>query len=359
MTKTPPLDFTLTETPRADEPLSALFGRLADELKMRGGVPLKMFVFGSCDAHAETFAAMEAALGKIDWPVTWSEGASCVGGKIAGVQLYAVAAAACPRRISVNGKVVGSVFEDADARHCFLGGLGPNDAALSPREQTNETFANLEKALGEAGFTIADIARTWFYNRDILAWYDDFNAVRTAYYSKRPFATGSVPASTAVSGNNPQGAALTLAAWAVVPLSTSCRVAEVASPLQCPAPAYGSSFSRAMDIDSGGLRRITVSGTASIEPGGKTVHLGKVPEQIELSMDVIEAILKSRGYSFADVTRASAYCKVPSTQAHFAAWQKKRGLEGMPVFPVHCDICRDDLLFELELDAVRSACGEE
>ena len=351
----PPQDLTLNETLRDNEPLSAPFERLAAALEKANALPLKMFIFGDCAAQPEVRAILEKTIGN-NYPVTWSQGGSCFGGKIAGIQLYALANNKNIRRIALpDGRIVASAYEDADARHCLLGGLGPDDPQKSPAEQTNETFANLKNALADAGFDIADIARTWFYNRDILAWYDDFNAVRTAYYSQKPFRTGSLPASTAVSGNNPQGAALTLAAWAIIPLNKNALVAEVASPLQCPAPAYGSGFSRAMDINTANKKRITVSGTASIEPGGKTVHIDKVPEQIALSMEVIDAILKTRGYTFADVTRASAYCKDPSTAAHFAAWQKQHNLESMPAIPIHCDICRDNLLFELELDAQKDA----
>ncbi|MDR1789052.1 MAG: endoribonuclease L-PSP [Opitutaceae bacterium] len=354
MSQPPPLDLTLNETLDSGEPLSAPFARLAAALEARAAVPLHMFVFGSCDAHAATLSAMKNALGEINWPVTWSEGGGCFGRPLAGVQCQALANAAGVRRVTLGNRVVASVFEDADARHCLLGGLGPEDTGLTPAEQTTETFAALDAALGAAGLAFADIARTWFYNRDILAWYDDFNAVRTGFYGRQKFTSGSLPASTAVSGNNPRGAALTLAAWAVRPLTPAAVVAELPSPLQCPAPAYGSSFSRAMEITSGGRLRVTVSGTASIEPGGKTARVGDVPGQIALTMDVIAAILATRGLTFADVTRASAYCKAPSTAAVFEEWKALNKLPRFPSVPIHCDICRDDLLFELELGAART-----
>jgi enamine deaminase RidA (YjgF/YER057c/UK114 family) len=219
-------------------------------------------------------------------------------------------------------------------------------------EQTQECIDLLDAALQLAGFSLEDVARTWFYNDDILAWYNEFNRVRTARYQRCSFSCGSLPASTAVSGKNPSGAALVLAAWAVRP-GAGASVRAVASPLQCPAPQYGSAFSRATAVDSGGVRRLLVSGTASIEPGGKTVHLGDVPRQVELSMKVIAAILEAHGMSWADVTRASAYCKRPEYVAVFREWQLSHGQMAMPVVPVYCDICRGDLLFELELDALQ------
>jgi enamine deaminase RidA (YjgF/YER057c/UK114 family) len=285
--------------------------------------------------------------------VTWVEGASCDGSPLAGVQAFAIAGADL-QRVVVNGQVVGSVFEDGGARHCLLGGLGPTDPAQPRATQAQQTFENFETALARAGFTLADVARTWFFNDDILAWYGDFNRVRTAHYARTLFHMGSLPASTGVEGYNPAGAACVMGAWAVQPLDGATRVAEVGSPLQCPAPAYGSSFSRAMEIASGGRRRVLVSGTASIAPGGETLWPGDTGKQIEQTMEVIAAILRTREMDFGDVTRATAYFKHRTDIGLFEKWLQDNRLQTMSYVPVHCDICRDDLLFELEVDAVRA-----
>jgi enamine deaminase RidA (YjgF/YER057c/UK114 family) len=253
--------------------------------------------------------------------------------------------------VRLDGQVVGTVFQDDGARHCLLAGMGPTDVSRSRAEQGEQFFKNVATALEQVGFSFGDIARTWFYNDEILAWYDDFNRVRTMFYAPQKFKSGSLPASTAVRGRNPRGAALTFGAWAVVPVSSGVTMREIASPLQCPAPAYGSSFSRAMEISSGGRKRLLVSGTASIEPGGKTVWQGDVVKQIALTMEVVEAMLRPSGLGFGDVSRATAYFKHAADQKIFQSWLEAHGLAAMPVVPVHCDICRDDLLFEIELDA--------
>ena len=51
------------------------------------------------------------------------------------------------------------------------------------------------------------------------------------------------------------------------------------------------------------------------------------------------------------MTRATAYFKHAGDVALFESWCAGRGLDLLPVVPLHCDICRDDLLFEIELDA--------
>jgi enamine deaminase RidA (YjgF/YER057c/UK114 family) len=200
-----------------------------------------------------------------------------------------------------------------------------------------------------------DIGRTWFYLDDILSWYGEFNRVRNDVFARNELRPHSLPASTGVSGRNPLGAALTAAAWAVRPRDPAASVVHAApSPEQCPAPAYGSAFSRAVEIRSAGFRQLLVSGTASIAPDGKTEHVGNVRAQIERTMQVAGAILESRRMAFADVSLATAFFKSPADAPLFAGWLARQGLSAMPVVSACCDICRDDLLFEIELSAVQS-----
>jgi enamine deaminase RidA (YjgF/YER057c/UK114 family) len=121
--------------------------------------------------------------------------------------------------------------------------------------------------------------------------------------------------------------------------------------LQCPAPAYGSSFSRAIELSSQSGRRLLLSGTASIAPGGQTLWPGAARQQVAQTMQVVEAILGSRGFGFSDLTRATAYFKRRADARVFTEWCGAHGLRLQPVTLAQCDICRDDLLFELEADA--------
>jgi len=343
-------EFVITERPRPGEPVVAVFQRLAGQLMAGEAELLSLMVYGSVAARDEIERAMAEALGPTNWPVTWVEGASCSGALLAGVQAFALSGRPV-QRIRIGNRVVASVFEDTGARHCLLGGLGPNTNALLPSAQVQQMFGNLECALDLAGFELRDVVRTWFYNEDILAWYGEFNRVRTALYAGVNWRTGSLPASTGIGGRNPAGSALVVGAWAVRPLDGLSQAREIGSPLQCPAPAYGSAFSRAMEITSGGWRRLIISGTASIHPGGKTAWVGNPKKQIDLTMEVVGAILQSRGLTFRDVNRGTAYYRDPEYLAFFEEWCADRDLTAMPVVQTHSVVCRDDLLFEIEVDA--------
>jgi len=75
---------------------------------------------------------------------------------------------------------------------------------------------------------------------------------------------------------------------------------------------------------------------------------------VELTMKVVEAILHTRGFSFTDLTRAVAYFKKMNYAHAFADWCRARSFSSLPVISAHCDVCRDDLLFELEADAIKT-----
>lgn len=345
----PGAQVSLTFKPLPGENPGEFSRRILRELQASRVGTLLMLVYGRLDACAIFCDALRRSNIRLDWPVTWVEGASCNGAAIAGVQIFGFTGRI--ERIYEAGRPVASVFTESGLRHCVAGGLSPM-AAGSVGDQTAVTLEALERIVQRAGFSMADVIRTWFFLDDILAWYDEFNRVRNRIYSGIKFRTGSLPASTGVGARNPNRSALSLAAWAVQPVEAGCGAAEIASPLQCPAPAYGSSFSRAMEITGTHGRQLFISGTASIAPGGHTVWLGDVTRQIELTMDVVEAILKSRRMTLADISRATAYFKHPADAAVFTAWLASHKVLIPSTVATHCAVCRDDLLFELEADAI-------
>lgn len=140
-------------------------------------------------------------------------------------------------------------------------------------------------------------------------------------------------------------------AFAVQPKSPAVRIDAVSSPLQCPALDYRSSFSRAVELQHPNYRHLIISGTASIEPGGRTAHVGDIERQIELTLDVVQAILQSRAMDWQDTLRAVVYMKEESYRESYNRIAAALGLTSLPAVCVQADICRDDLLFEIELDA--------
>jgi enamine deaminase RidA (YjgF/YER057c/UK114 family) len=342
----------LTLTLMPGETPAAIIGRLARTLECWNATVVRLIVFGSLGVQPATLAALKQALDDPDVPVTWVEGSDCNGGPVAGMQVFAINGPEI-RSIRSGRSSLGRCWNDGLATHCMMGGVGPDQSGVTPPEQALSTLHNLQAGLADVGMTMKDVARTWFFLDDILSWYDGFNRVRNGFFEQCELRPGSLPASTGVAGRNPAGAAVAAAAWGVRSNDEATRIVRVVpSPQQCPAPAYGSAFSRAVEIHSPGFRQVLVSGTASIAPDGRTLHAGDVRAQIALSMQVAGAILESRGMSFNDVSRATAYFKSAADNREFLDWLERHDLAAMPVVNACCGICRDDLLFEIELDAI-------
>ncbi|HEY3396944.1 MAG TPA: Rid family hydrolase [Armatimonadota bacterium] len=307
---------------------------------------------GARVVFAELFTGEAAGAVAPELPATWVCGAAS-GPGWGGLQLAAVSGAEV-RPVVLEGRAVGSVVVGPYATECRLSGLYPPDLTATPEQQARAAFERLEQALEQAGLDFSHVARTWLFLDDILGWYGEFNHARTTFFTERGVFDGLVPASTGIGGGNPAGAALVVGAYAIQPHHPGVTVQVVPSPLQCPAPRYGSSFSRAVEVAMPDLRRLFVSGTASIAPGGETQHGGDVRAQTVRTLEVIAAILESRGMGWADVTRATAYVRFPEDREILEEVRRAEGLPPLPVLVAAQVICRDDLLFELEVDAVQA-----
>ena len=312
------------------------------------GRVLSLMGWGSRDTLAK------AAVGQVgtDTPQLWL----CGGADAFPAVWSRFTALGTPTRlIRRRGQTLGICYEDAYAEYCLLTGVLPPDLTASRPDQTTAVFEGIEDALTDAGMTFDNVARTWLYMDKILEWYDPFNRARDAFFRSRSIYDKLVPASTGIGSANLCGSAISACAIAVKPKGAAITVQAVPSPLQCAALQYGSSFSRAVEIATPECKTLLISGTASIEPGGATAYVDDVEKQIQLTMDVVGAILTSRGMTWADTTRAIMYLKQPEYMAPWQDWLRANGLTDMPLINIQADVCRDDLLVELELDAVKPA----
>lgn len=345
-------EFYFTIRPASSETPAATVARLAAVLRTKQATIVRQEIFGAAGIETETMRALHDAIGPWQWPVLWAEGAAADGSPLAGIHTLAVADTPV-ETITVNRRVVASTFTDGGARHVVLAGFHPDNRSQPKPVQARQVFENLERTLQTSGMTWGNLLRTWLFLDDILAWYTPFNKVRSEFYQQRHVAKTVLPASTGIGLRNPAGVALVAGAWAARGLNGAFTAREIPSPLQGPPQAYGSRFARAIELASGGLRRVLISGTASITRDGRSAHHGDIHGQVELTMNVVREILASCEMNFADVTRATAYIKHPHDAPVFDVWLVEHGLRTWPVLIVTpATICRDELLFEIELDAV-------
>ena len=73
--------------------------------------------------------------------------------------------------------------------------------------------------------------------------------------------------------------------------------------------AKPSLFSRGMRIEIGSVAILLISGTASIDENGKSVHIGDFPAQLRRTFENITGLLTSEGARWHDVVRTTCYLR--------------------------------------------------
>ena len=121
---------------------------------------------------------------------------------------------------------------------------------------------------------------------------------------------------------------------------------------------YGSAFSRGMRIDLNGVTILLISGTASIDEYGNTLHLGDLRAQLRRTFDNITALLASEGATWHDIVRTTCYLRdierdYKAFNEERAAFYKEQGLDPLPASTgIQAILCRPDLLIEIEAIAM-------
>ena len=122
--------------------------------------------------------------------------------------------------------------------------------------------------------------------------------------------------------------------------------------------AKPSSFSRGMRIDLNGLTILLISGTASIDEAGRSVHIGDVRAQCRRTFANISGLLASEGATWKDIVRTSCYLR--DIDRDYAAFNEERtaffeeqGLDPLPASTgIQAKLCRPELLVEIEAIAM-------
>src|SRR5487761_2553812 len=73
--------------------------------------------------------------------------------------------------------------------------------------------------------------------------------------------------------------------------------------------AKPSSFSRGMRIDLNGINILLISGTASIDENGNSVHIGDFRAQMRRTLANITGLLASEGCTWHDIVRTTCYLR--------------------------------------------------
>ena len=243
-------------------------------------------------------------------------------------------------------------------------------------EAYESAYASMASILEKEGLSFNNIVRQWNYIEQILQLvnveglsrqnYQVFNDVRSKYYGQVEFEHG-YPAAT---GIGCIAGGVTLSFYAL-PESSDCTILPVDNPFQEPAFHYpdqvlvGESraelkakttpkFVRAKHIETPAGHLTFISGTAAIRKE-LTVGQNNMKEQLRITFENIEALISRDNLRQSGVEEASqekiafyrGYVK-GTAQMDEIERECEALLPGVPYLMLVSDICRNDLLIEIE-----------
>jgi hypothetical protein len=237
----------------------------------------------------------------------------------------------------------------------------------SCRVDSEIAFSRLTEIFNSVNFEINSIVRQWNYIEDILGFdgieqrYQEFNNVRSVVYGNS-FKEKGYPAATGI-GMNRGGIIIEFIAVNSASLITS----PIDNPRQLAAHSYSNKvlvgnecvlkstpkFERARYLELFGKKIIFISGTASIR-GEETVGTGDPAKQTEITINNIKQLYSKEILEKISVEKlnpkyghARVYVK---NRKDFAVIRKtfRNHFGNLPVVYIVADICRNDLLVEIE-----------
>ena len=269
-----------------------------------------------------------------------------------------------------------SFVEYDDVSIGFFGGFTPGEFPIGAYERSFDAFSRMRAEVEGNGFLFPQVFRTWLYQGHIVLEegetqrYKELNRARSDFFYGTRFLEerlpkeidlGAIyPASTGIGADDVDVA---MACLALKTERDDVIFAPLENPNQTPAFDYSDfyspkspKFSRAMALSFNDRATVFVSGTASIVEQ-KTVCVGDVAGQTNQTLANIEALIAGsnlsrygiQGFdaSLSDLSVARVYIKSREDYAAVRAICEKR-LEKVPVVYAYADVCRDDLLVEIE-----------
>ncbi len=345
--------------------VSQAYQQIADQLRQNSLQIVHERIFGSPELQNEIEQIRCQVLQQQGLPtanaISYLSGTPVWGSGIAGINIQAVATAGTTSDITPvyhNGQPIGAKWHWAGDDYLILQNMRGNGSE-SPAAQTETAITLAQQILQNNNMHFQNVIRTWFYLDKVLDWYDDFNRVRNALYSRyglMPTAEQQkllLPASTGIACSNCDNSALNLNLLAVKPTANSkLTITQLSSRGQQDAFCYGSAFSRGATVTLDNYSWLQLSGTAAIDESGATLYRDDIVGQINCTLDKISLLLHQIDSTPADICAATVFIKQPKDIKLFEKIMRQRGLDDFPAIYVAADVCRDDLLFEIDAEGI-------
>lgn len=239
----------------------------------------------------------------------------------------------------------------------IAGGLCADDLNLSILEQSEQAFRKAQEILEAEQMSFGDVVRQWNYLEGITdivhgnQCYQDFNDIRSQFYASSEWLSG-YPAATGI-GTQSGGIQIDFNAVRgdieILPLDNDWQRAahvysdEVLISHREDTEKGTPKFERGKSLSDHQRKVIYISGTAAIR-GEESMLTGDVLSQTEITLENIRHLLPSHS------------CKLEILRVYLKneedALPVKECLDrlcpGIPIAYLYADVCREELLVEIE-----------
>ena len=223
--------------------------------------------------------------------------------------------------------------------------------------QTEQIFDLYERQLDELGASLKDnVVRTWLFVQNVDNNYAGMVEARRALFEKRGLTKEThYIASTGIEGRHvDKRCNVLMDAYAIAGIGENQITYLTAEDHLGPTIDYGVTFERGTRIDYRDRRHILISGTASIDPAGNTLHMGDVVEQTKRAVKNAEALINAAGAELSDLAHLIVYMRDHADYAVIRREIEKR-FPDTPTVYLRAPVCRPDWLMEIECMAIVNA----
>lgn len=252
----------------------------------------------------------------------------------------------------------------------FISGVNKSEEIINIPTQAWYAFRQIEDILSTVGMPLSAIVRQWNYIERIGAFdargsqnYQDFNNERSAFYGETEWERG-YPAAT---GIGMQYGGVSIDADVLAGLETELTIHRLDNPLQVSAHAYSQQvllgqsekttpkFERGKVVAFSNKNLIYISGTAAIRGEQSLAEMGIEEQTRATLMNIIALIgrenLRASGVEVPPDAISLQLLRVYLKREEDEACVRnilERAYPGLPVAYMVADICRPELLIEME-----------
>ncbi len=228
--------------------------------------------------------------------------------------------------------------------------------------QSVSVLEQYQSELAKRGATVEEnCVRTWFFVRDVDTQYGGLVSARKNWFAEHGLTEGTHYIASTGIGGTPAGTKniVQLGGYAIVP-KPEVKYLYGRTHLNATSE-YGVTFERGAYVDfttqgaeaESGLRKVFISGTASINNKGEVVHVGNIVKQTERMLENVEVLLNEAETSWENVAQMIVYLRDTADYKTVETLLEDKKYDSIPKVIVLAPVCRPSWLIEVECLAIK------